>query len=134
MSTPTFTYDDIAFRAQNATGGVVRIGLGPMDTAWNPGSTTRHVVGPARVSYIQHPDGGWTCHVGDPVRPDAHRSQAGDPADSLDVVVTVRLTVSRSAWETNYGVSGTRAIRDDVKQYVQNGIVAQLDDLGLLAQ
>jgi hypothetical protein len=59
-------------------------------------------------------------------------SQIGDPADVIEVVVTVRLPISRSAWEINYGIGGTNAIRADVKEHTANAVFEHYRELGLL--
>lgn len=40
----------------------------------------------------------------------------------MKVRVTVTVEIDPEEWATAYGVEGTQAIRDDVKQYVANGV------------
>jgi hypothetical protein len=39
----------------------VTVTLGEGDTAWNPASTSSLILGPCRVTYVQHADGGVTA-------------------------------------------------------------------------
>ena len=37
--------------------------LAELESAWNPASTKHPIWGPAKVTYVQHIEGGWSVHV-----------------------------------------------------------------------
>ncbi|WIF20520.1 DNA binding protein [Rhodococcus phage Jflix2] len=44
----------------------------------------------------------------------------------MKVKVEVTVDIDPESWTMNYGVEGTAAIREDVKQYCRNTIIEQL--------
>jgi hypothetical protein len=70
--------------------------------------------------------------MGTPNPAAAMPSQAGDPADLIEVMVILRLPISRAAWEMNYGEGGTRRIKADVKAHAQNAVFEHYRELGVL--
>lgn len=54
--------------------------------------------------------------------------------DLIETQVTVRVRVSREAWERNYGSSaGVRALKANIKEYATNVVVEQLRSVGVWA-
>jgi hypothetical protein len=51
----------------------------------------------------------------------------------VKVKVEVTVDINPEAWEMNYGISGAKEIREDVKEFAKNAILAQFDAVGLLA-
>jgi hypothetical protein len=50
----------------------------------------------------------------------------------VKVKVSFTLDIDLVAWTLNYGVEGVPEIRKDVQSYVENGVLAEMRDLGLL--
>lgn len=59
---------------------------------------------------------------------------ASKPSDTIKVTVHFTVEVSRDAWESNYGVEGTQAIREDVKLWAENAINDHLRALDLTSE
>lgn len=52
----------------------------------------------------------------------------------MKVSVNITLDIDPEAWATEYGVEGSKAIREDVKQHAANSIKQHFDNVGVLGE
>lgn len=52
----------------------------------------------------------------------------------MKVRISVEVDIDPEAWTLNYGVSGAKEIREDVKRYGESTIVEQLNQVGVLME
>lgn len=50
----------------------------------------------------------------------------------VKVRIEMTVEVDAESWTMNYGVEGTAAIREDVKEYCRHTILNQLSEVGVL--
>lgn len=57
-----------------------------------------------------------------------------DSGDTINTVVTVRLSISRKAWEATYGSSASpRELKADIKEHAASTVVSHLRAVGVWA-
>lgn len=54
--------------------------------------------------------------------------------DTIKVRVAFTVPISRSAWERTFGVRGLRSVAQDVRVYIENGTLDQLQAVGVLGK
>ena len=52
----------------------------------------------------------------------------------MKVKITLTVDIDAASWTLNYGVEGAAAIRADVIAYVENAVVEQFRDMGVLTE